>query len=52
MQKIKEIKLRFIEDVISLKELVRWKQLTNKKIQILKRLLEINKIQSSFIKYY
>ena len=30
-QQIKEIKLRFIEDVISLKELVRWKQLTNKK---------------------
>ena len=30
-QQIKEIKLRFIEDVISLKELARWKQLTNKK---------------------
>ena len=32
-QQIKEIKLRFIEDVISLKELVRWKQLTNKKLK-------------------
>ena len=30
-QQIKEIKLRFIEDVISLKELIKWKQLTNKK---------------------
>ena len=30
-QQIKEIKLRFIEDIISLKELIRWKQLTNKK---------------------
>ena len=35
-QQIKEIKLRFIEDVISLKELIRWKQLTNKKIEIIK----------------
>ena len=34
-QQIKEIKLRFIEDVISLKELVKWKQLTNKKLKIL-----------------
>ena len=30
-QQIKEIKLRFIEDVINLKELIKWKQLTNKK---------------------
>ena len=30
-QQIKEIKLRFIEDIISLKELIRWKQLTSKK---------------------
>ena len=30
-QQIKEIKLRFLEDVISLKELIKWKQLTNKK---------------------
>ena len=30
-QQIKEIKLRFIEDIISLKELIRWEQLTNKK---------------------
>ena len=30
-QQIKEIKLRFIEDIISLKELIRWKQLTNKR---------------------
>ena len=30
-QEIKEIKLRFIEDVASLKELIKWKQLTNKK---------------------
>ncbi len=32
-QQIKEIKLRFIEDVISLKELVGWKQLINKKLK-------------------
>ena len=30
-QEIKEIKLRFIEDVASLKEVIKWKQLTNKK---------------------
>ena len=30
-QQIKEIQLRFIEDIISLKELIRWSQLTNKK---------------------
>ena len=30
-QQMKEIKLRFIEDVASLKELIKWKQLTNKK---------------------
>ena len=30
-QQIKEIKLRFIEDVASLKEVIKWKQLTNKK---------------------
>lgn len=30
-QQIKEIQLRFIEDIISLKELIRWKQLTNKR---------------------
>ena len=30
-QQTKEIKLRFIEDIVSLKELIRWKQLINKK---------------------
>ena len=30
-QQMKEIKLRYIEDVASLKELMKWKQLTNKK---------------------
>ena len=34
-QQIKEIKLRFIEDVISLKELIKRKQLTNKNLKIL-----------------
>ena len=30
-QQIKEMQLRFIEDIVSLKELIRWSQLTNKK---------------------